>query len=845
MDRREFSVKSGFFFFLLFNLFSFAYCSVIYNITTTKAVSPEQTLNSPHQIFELGFFTPNNNSHDQYVGIWFKEVYPQTVIWVANREKPVTNSSGSLIIGSDGNLRLLDGQRNSIWSTNISGQWKGSIAVLSDDGNFILKNSITGDNLWDSFQHPTNAILPGTWLAYNETSGMITNITSWKSDNDPSIGDFTVAVLPQTPPQAFAWKGSKPYFRSGPWDKTKFIGIPETEFYYQSGFALIEGPQPGIAYLNVSILTNCIYLMLVISPTGALKNLCWVKARGWYARWAVPATPCEIYGACGPFGLCQRNEPNLTCRCLKGFVPKSAEEWSKRNWTGGCIRRAEISCGGNSSSINTQGGKLDGFLRIGGLKLPDSSKFLKVYDENECRGHCLNNCSCSGYAYVIAIGCLVWTGNLLDIYELPFGGQDLNLRLANTELSESDQKTKVKIITSVITVAIITLIIGAMIYCFMKWRAKQRTKRNETDRVDLAAPNDTSIGNLQPIVWRSPLEDEDSVELPLFDFHSILVATNNFDINNKLGQGGYGPVYKGTLQDGKDVAIKRLSSSSSQGIEEFKNEMKLISKLQHRNLVRLLGCCVERQEKILIYEYMPNKSLDIYLFDLERKIELDWTKRFNIITGVARGLLYLHRDSCLRVIHRDLKVSNILLDEKMNPKISDFGLARIFEGTQDLGSTHRVIGTIGYMAPEYLLGGIFSEKSDIFSFGVLILEIVSGRKVNSIQHDEQQMSLIAYAWHLWSEGKGIQMLDEVLVDSFSSSEVSRCVNIGLLCVQDQAANRPTMAAIVSMLSGEKTKLPEPKQPTVTFTNVSSSNSQSQSISTWSVNNVTESTIEPR
>ncbi|XP_057985394.1 G-type lectin S-receptor-like serine/threonine-protein kinase At1g61390 [Hevea brasiliensis] len=344
---------------------------------------------------------------------------------------------------------------------------------------------------------------------------------------------------------------------------------------------------------------------------------------------------------------------------------------------------------------------------------------------------------------------------------------------------------------------------------------------------------------------RSPSEDEDSVELPLFDFHSILVATNNFDMENKLGQGGYGPVYKGTLQDGKVMAIKRLFSSSSQGIGELKNEMKLISKLQHRNLVRLLGCCIEREEKILIYEYTPNKSLDTYLFDPARKAKLDWTTRFNIIIRVARELLYLHRDSCLRVIHRYLKIINILLDEKMNPKISDFGLARIFEGTQDLESTHKVVGTICYMAPEYMLGGVFLEKSDIFNFGVLILEIISGRKANSFKYDKQYTSLLAYAWQCWSASKGVQMVDEALADSFSSSKVSRCVNIGLLCVQDHAADRPTMATIVSMLSGEQTKPPEPNQPTFMFKNISNNNFQSQSNSTWSANNVIESIIEPR
>ncbi|EHA8589197.1 putative Receptor-like serine/threonine-protein kinase SD1-7 [Cocos nucifera] len=295
------------------------------------------------------------------------------------------------------------------------------------------------------------------------------------------------------------------------------------------------------------------------------------------------------------------------------------------------------------------------------------------------------------------------------------------------------------------------------------------------------------------------------LDVPSYDLGTIVAATDNFSITNKLGEGGFGPVYKGKLGEEQEIAVKRLAKTSVQGIDEFKNEVMLIARLQHRNLVKLLGCCIQGEERMLIYEYMPNKSLDAFLF--AKAALLDWQTRYNIIVGVARGILYLHQDSRLRIIHRDLKDSNILLDKEMNPKISDFGMARIFGGDEAEVNTHRVVGTYRYMSPEYA-----TVKSDVFSFGVLVLEIISGKKNRGVHLSNRHTNLLGHAWYSWKEGNGLELVDESIGYSFPMAEVLRRIKVGLLCVQEHPEDRPTMSSVVLMLGSESTCLPYPKQP---------------------------------
>ncbi|KAJ9154143.1 hypothetical protein P3X46_027510 [Hevea brasiliensis] len=310
------------------------------------------------------------------------------------------------------------------------------------------------------------------------------------------------------------------------------------------------------------------------------------------------------------------------------------------------------------------------------------------------------------------------------------------------------------------------------------------------------------------------MSDDDTIrrlESLHFDFSTIKAATDNFSEDNKLGQGGFGSVYKGMLPNGQEIAVKRLSGYSAQGEEEFKNEILLVAKLQHRNLVSIIGFCSEGTERILVYEFVRNGSLDHFIFDEIRGAQLNWEMRYKIINGIARGILYLHEDSRLKVIHRDLKASNVLLDEEMNPKISDFGMARLFVLDQTQGITRRVAGTYGYMAPEYVLQNRFSMKSDVFSFGVIVLEMVSGKKNSWLSNSNEVEHLLSHAWKNWREGKISNLFDNTQKNG-PTGDIIRCIHIGLLCVQENAAARPTMASVVLMLSSHSLSLPLPSQP---------------------------------
>ncbi|XP_027070848.1 receptor-like serine/threonine-protein kinase SD1-7 [Coffea arabica] len=372
-------------------------------------------------------------------------------------------------------------------------------------------------------------------------------------------------------------------------------------------------------------------------------------------------------------------------------------------------------------------------------------------------------------------------------------------RAAAEQSNKNQQRKKHILLKTLLPVAsLVLLLLGG----FTVWHIKRKQLTGKELRIE------TEMGHKQVF----SMEGSDSHSLQMFSFDDIKAATNDFSNENKLGQGGYGPVYKAILLNGREVAVKRLSATSKQGIEEFKNEVLLTARLQHVNLVSVLGFCIEREEKMLVYEYMPNKSLDFYIYDPINRSSLNWEQRAQIIEGVTQGLLYLQEYSRLTVIHRDLKASNILLDDQMKPKISDFGIAKIFQKDKVEANTDRVVGTYGYVPPEYVREGIYSTKSDVFSFGVLLLQIISGRKNTCFYGPHSNINLLEYAYELWKNGEGKEFLDETLDDTHSSCKLMRCLQIALQCVQEDPNDRPNMLEISHMLRNENLDMKHPKRP---------------------------------
>ncbi|XP_014521392.1 cysteine-rich receptor-like protein kinase 2 isoform X1 [Vigna radiata var. radiata] len=412
----------------------------------------------------------------------------------------------------------------------------------------------------------------------------------------------------------------------------------------------------------------------------------------------------------------------------------------------------------------------------------------RTLDQRSCKA-CLEN------AYISLQGCLPWSeGRVLNTgCFMRYSDTDFLNKVQGSGSSRGNVVVIVVAVVSSVIVSVVGVTIGVYIW---KQRYIQKKRRGSNDAEKLAKSLQNKSLN--------------------FKYSTLDKATGSFHENNKLGQGGFGTVYKGVLADGREIAIKRLYFNNRHRAADFYNEVNIISSVEHKNLVRLLGCSCSGPESLLVYEFLPNKSLDRFIFDKNKGKELNWEKRFEIIIGTAEGLVYLHENSKTKIIHRDIKASNILLDAKFRAKIADFGLARSFQEDKSHIST-AIAGTLGYMAPEYLAHGQLTEKADVYSFGVLLLEMVTGRQNNRSIVSEYSDSLVTVAWKHFQAGTAEQLFDpniELQEDHNSEvkDEILRVVHIGLLCTQEVPSLRPIMSKTLHMLTKKEENLIAPSNP---------------------------------
>ncbi|KAI3520125.1 hypothetical protein L1887_09349 [Cichorium endivia] len=767
-------------------------------IAANQGIKDGETIVSIGEMYELGFFSPTN-SKNRYLGIWFKKISNGKVVWVANREVPLPDKTGMLKVSNSGLLLLSCCGDTLIWSSNSSTFLRSNnpVAQLLDTGNFVVKNGSISNKrnfIWQSFDYPGDTLLAGMKLGVDFSTGTNRTLTSWKGPNDPSPGQYVDYVDTNGYPQIFLMQGSVINVRFGPWNGIRFSGLP-TEMpnpIYMVDFVVNQKE----TYYKFELKSSVVQI-INLKWDGSIAMLHWNnRSQDWLVYTNGLIDSCGRYGICGPYGICNINK-NPPCSCVKGFEPKSPDEWNMADWSNGCQLQSPLDCKDRVT-----------FRKFIKMKFPDTrhSWYNKSMTLGECEIACRRNCSCTAYANLDVknggSGCLLWFRELMDLKVIE-ESEDLHIKMpaslfTDLTVTQSGFNGNIQLLTIVLPILAVLVGLSVVLYA-ISIKRKRSYMKNRGRRVH-------SIDRQ----YSTDVEKED-LELNFLSLSIIAKATNNFSVDNKLGEGGFGPVYKGVLENGQEIAVKRLSKTSEQGYDEFYNEVVCVARLQHRNLVKILGYCMDGDERILIYEYMTNKSLDLFLFDETKSCKLEWNRRFSIINGIARGMLYLHQDSRLRIIHRDLKAGNILLDRDMNPKISDFGLAREFEGNQITAKTKKVVGTYGYISPEYALHGRFSVKSDVFSFGVLVLEIVSGKKNREFSHEDLCDNLLGHAWRLYTEGKSLDLMCPSLRDSCNISEVKRSIHVGLLCVQNHAHDRPTMSSVVMMLGGDGS-LPPPKQP---------------------------------
>ncbi|KAK1691899.1 hypothetical protein QYE76_008596 [Lolium multiflorum] len=646
--------------------------------------------------------------------------------------------------------------------------------------------------LWQSFDYPTDVGLPGAKFGRNKVTGLNRQGISRKSLIDPGIASYSLELVDisgiimkrRNNPLVVYWR----YASSGasallPILKSLFDLDPRTKDLFSRITYVNNNQEEYYMYTLHDETSSSVFVSLDIS--GQIKLNVWSQAnQSWQNIFAQPDDPCDPPASCGPFTVCS-GKPHPSCDCMESFSEKSPQDWEFEDRTGGCIRNTPLHCTSDKNLTSST----DIFHPITPAQLPYSPQIISVStSQSKCEEACLSSCSCTAYSYGSRI-CSVWSGELLSVI-LVHGidknsGNVLYLRLAAKESLPSLRKNKTKPNVGGVTAAsIFGFVLLMLMLLLLIWKNKFKWCGFSL------CGNQASAGGI--IAFR---------------YTELARATKSF--SEKLGGGAFGSVYKGVLSDSKTtIAVKKLDGAS-QGEKQFRAEVSSVGLIQHLNLVKLIGFCCEGEHRLLVYEHMLNGSLDGHLFKKSNNnaTVLSWNMRYQITLGVARGLSYLHQSCHKCIIHCDIKPENILVDSSFVPKVADFGLA-IFVGRDFSRILTSFRGTTGYIAPEWLSGVPITPKIDVYSFGMVLLEIISGRRNSSVEtsqntsssykHDEYFPVQAISKLHSGDVGS---LVDPQLHSDFSLEEAERVCKVACWCIQDSEFDRPTMGEIVRVLEG--------------------------------------------
>ncbi|KAL6865231.1 hypothetical protein ACP4OV_016382 [Aristida adscensionis] len=745
----------------------FSSCSAtIDTLSKGHSITGNMTLISKNSKFALGFFQPgskssNNTTLNSYLGIWFNQVLKLTPVWTANPDNPVSSStSPKLMIAGDGNL-VISAQGTIIWSTQANITTNDTIAVLLGNGNLVLQSSYNSSDIyWQSFDYPTDTLLSGAKIGHDKVTNLNRRLVSRKSLIDQASGVYSVE-LDLDGIVRLSWNSSIVYWSTGKWNGRFWDNIPEMATQSAStpcNYTFVDNDQEISSSYN--LLDESLIFHNYLDILGQWKTRIWVN-QDWVMIGGIPRDHCDAYAACGPFTICNENA-NQFCSCMKGFSVPSSQNEGQEDSRGGCIRNTPLNCGNKNKT-----GMTDQFYSVPNIRLPGNANgILNATSAKQCAQVCLNNCSCTAYSYGNS-GCFIWHDELLNS-ATDGKGEILYLRLATNLKSNNNEK----IIGSAIGASI--AILGFLLVILI-WRRRGK--------------------------WSSSTMDNDhgGIGVTAFRYVDLQRATKNF--SEKLGSGGFGSVFKGCLNDSVDIAVKRLEGAH-QGEKQFRAEVNSIGIIQHVNLVKLIGFCCESGKRLLVYEHMPNSSLDAHLFESCCAV-LDWSTRYQIALGIARAIAYLHHGCRDCIIHCDIKPQNILLDASFVPKLADFGMAKLL-GRDFSHVVTTMRGTIGYLAPEWICGTPITSKVDVYSYGMVLLEIISGKRNSVKESSSDDNNAVYFPVQVVQEllhGDISNLVDANLHGDVNLEEIERVCKVACWCIQDNEFHRPTMGDIVQVLEG--------------------------------------------